>query len=56
MNSYPVALTDNQFKRFRTADIEYARMKVSEVYCEHRLSLKCGQLDAFHYHMPFDGI
>ena len=56
MNSYPVALADNQFKRFRTADIEYARMKVSEVYCEHRLSLKCGQLDAFHYHMPFDGI
>jgi len=56
MNSYPVALADNQFKRFRTADIDYARMKVSEVYCEHRLSLKCGQLDAFHYHMPFDGI
>ena len=56
MNSYPVALADSQFKRFRTTDIDYARMKVSEVYCEHSLSLKCGQLDAFHYHMPFDGI
>jgi AraC-like DNA-binding protein len=56
VNSHPLALADSQFKRFRTADIDYARKKVSEVYCDHRLSLKCGQLDAFHYHMPFEDI
>ena len=56
MNRAPIALTTNQYERFRTNDVDYARSRVSEVYCDHRLSLKKGQLDAFHYHMPFEGI
>lgn len=56
MNTLPQALTKDSYKLFRTSDVDYARSKVSEVYCDHQLSLKCGQLDAFHYHMPFDGI
>ena len=51
-----MTLTVGEYKRFRTNDLDYARSKVSEVYCDHSLSLKAGQLDAFHYHMPFDGI
>lgn len=56
LSSLPQALTNESYKRFRTSDVDYARSRVSEVYCDHRLSLECGQLDAFHYHMPFDGI
>ncbi|MEM8562578.1 MAG: AraC family transcriptional regulator [Pseudomonadota bacterium] len=56
MHSNPSALAKNEYQRFRTGDVEYARSRVSEVYCDHRLDLKRGTLDAFHYHMPFDGI
>lgn len=56
MDLNQISLKKDQFKRFRTSDVDYARSRVSEVYCDHRLSLKSGKLDAFHYHMPFDGI
>ncbi|MEM1155877.1 MAG: AraC family transcriptional regulator [Pseudomonadota bacterium] len=56
MHASPLALAKNEYQRFRTGDVEYARSRVSEVYCDHRLDLKRGAMDAFHYHMPFDGI
>ena len=55
-NTPLAALTRDTYKRFLTNDVDYARQRVSEVYCDHRLSLKSGELNAFHYHMPFDGI
>jgi AraC-like DNA-binding protein len=56
MHSVPTVLAKREYERFRTCDVDYARARVSEVYCDHRLDLERGKLDAFHYRMPFDGI
>ena len=46
----------DRYRLFQTCDLDEARHKVSQVYCDHRLSSKTGELDAFHYHIPFSGI
>ncbi len=46
----------SRYRLFQTRDLDEARHKVSEVYCDHRLSSETGSLDAFHYHIPFAGI
>ncbi|MEQ9396084.1 AraC family transcriptional regulator [Haliea sp.] len=45
-----------EYRLFQTSDLDEARCRVSQVYCDHRLSSRTGRVDAFHYHMPFRGI
>lgn len=45
-----------EYRLFQTHDLDEARSRVSQVYCDHRLSSRTGRVDAFHYHMPFRGI
>ncbi|MEQ8514482.1 MAG: AraC family transcriptional regulator, partial [Chromatocurvus sp.] len=44
------------YRLFQTSDLDEARCRVSQVYCDHRLSSRSGRVDAFHYHIPFRGI
>jgi len=52
----PSSIQHSQYELFKSTDIDEARAKVGEVYCDHKLEAKQGYLDAFHYHIPFDGI
>lgn len=45
-----------EYRLFQTSDLDEARCRVSQVYCDHQLSSRSGRVDAFHYHMPFRGI
>ncbi len=52
----PKSLLQTQHELFRSADLDETRSRVGEVYCDHKLEVNSGALDAFHYHIPFDGI
>ena len=52
----PKSLLQRQYQLFRSSDLDETRSRVGEVYCDHELTINSGTLDAFHYHIPFDGI
>lgn len=52
----PAAIQTTQHQLFRSKDLDEARVRVGEVYCDHYLGLNKGSFEAFHYHIPFDGI
>ncbi len=45
-----------EYRLFQTHDLDEARCRVSQVYCDHQLSARGGRLDAFHYHLPLAGV
>ncbi|MDG1495449.1 MAG: AraC family transcriptional regulator [Porticoccaceae bacterium] len=52
----PKSLIQNKHELFRSTDLDETRSLVGDVYCDHKLQISSGALDAFHYHIPFDGI
>ncbi|MFK8049706.1 MAG: AraC family transcriptional regulator [Halioglobus sp.] len=50
------AIRNEEYRLFETTDLDEARESVASVYCDHHLTSTTGDVDAFHYHMPFDGI
>ena len=52
----PKSLLHNKHELFRSTDLDETRSLVGDVYCDHKLQITNGALDAFHYHIPFDGI